>query len=122
VSAILIAAGLITAPGLINNARDNNARGDLANIAYAQEVLMADSATYSAKVNKSDADVDGWYLGSQPNIKYTLSDSVDSSALVCNDPDWAYLLKSNSASDRTFYRASESSKTSSDVNALDVAD
>jgi len=46
VSAILIAAGLVTAPGLINNARDNNARTDLANIAYAQEFYLSTTGHY----------------------------------------------------------------------------
>ena len=47
VSAILIAAGLITAPSLINNARDVNAKGDLANLAYAEEFHLADQGVYS---------------------------------------------------------------------------
>jgi len=46
VSAILIASGLVTAPGLINNARDNNARTDLANIAYAQEFYLSTTGHY----------------------------------------------------------------------------
>lgn len=48
VSAILIASGLVTAPGLINNARDSNARNDLANIAYAQSYIQADTGKYAA--------------------------------------------------------------------------
>jgi len=48
VSAILIAAGLVTAPGLINNARDNNAKTDLANIAYAQSFVQGISGQYYA--------------------------------------------------------------------------
>ena len=50
VSAILIAAGLVTAPGLINNARDNNARTDLANIAFAQEFTLGNTGSYAATV------------------------------------------------------------------------
>lgn len=50
VSAILIAAGLVTAPGLINNARDSNARSDLANVAYAQSYMQADTGKYAASL------------------------------------------------------------------------
>ena len=47
VSAILIAAGLITAPSLINNARDTNARQDLANVAYSQDYALANTGSYA---------------------------------------------------------------------------
>ena len=47
VSAILIAAGLITAPSLINNARDTNAKSDLASIAYSEEFFNSTNGSYA---------------------------------------------------------------------------
>jgi hypothetical protein len=121
VSAILIASGLVTAPGLINNARDNNARTDLANIAYAEEMLMGTSGQYHASLTSSQADSSGFWLGKQENIKYTLSGKVSShKGLVCNDPNWHYLAKATSSSGKTFFRASGSSVTSTDISKLDV--
>jgi hypothetical protein len=121
VSAILIASGLVTAPGLINNARDNNARTDLANIAYAEEMLMGTSGQYHASLTKEQSDSSGFWLGKQENIKYTLSGKVSShKGLVCKDPNWHYLAKATSSSGKTFFRASGSSVTSTDITKLDV--
>jgi photosystem II stability/assembly factor-like uncharacterized protein len=121
VSAILIASGLVTAPGLINNARDNNARTDLANVAYAEEMLMGTSGQYHASLTQAQADASGFWLGKQENIKYTLSGKVSShKALVCNDPNWHYLAKATSSSGKTFFRASGSAVTSTDITKLNV--
>ena len=121
VSAILIASGLVTAPGLINNARDNNATGDLANIAYAQEFLLSNQGIYTPLVNPELADASGWYLGKQEGVKYSLSEKTSSSsALVCNDPQWAYLLQAKSKSGQKFYRASTSAKTSTKLSELNI--
>ena len=107
VSAILIAAGLVTAPGLINNARDNNTTGDLANIAYAQEFALGEQGHYYAEV---DPNVEG-SLGDVEGIKYTISGtSKNLGALICADED-AYLLYGTSSSGRTFFRHSASSST-----------
>lgn len=116
VSAILIAAGLVTAPGLINNARDNNARTDLANIAFSQEFYLGSSGEYF------ELDADGQPDLNPPleGIQYSLSGSTTNhAALVCSDPEPAYLLRTTSASERTFYRASGSGLTSDTLSDLD---
>ena len=46
VSAILIVAGLVTAPSLIQSARNTNAQNDLANIAYVEEYVNSNSGAY----------------------------------------------------------------------------
>jgi len=121
VSAILIASGLVTAPGLINNARDNNATTDLANIAYAEEMLLGTSGQYHASLTQAQADSSGFWLGKQENIKYSLSGKVSShKALVCSDPNWHYLVKATSSSGKTFFRASGSAVTSTDIAKLKV--
>jgi hypothetical protein len=121
VSAILVAAGLVTAPGLINNARDNNATTDLANIAYAEEMFMGTTGQYSSAVTQSQADSSGFWLGKQEGLKYHLSGKVSNQkALVCNDPNWHYLAKATSASGKTFFRVSGTSTTSTDVTKLTV--
>jgi hypothetical protein len=121
VSAILIASGLVTAPGLINNARDNNATNDLANIAYGEEYLMGTNGSYSTAVTKAQADKDGTYLGNQEGIKYTLSNTASAhGALVCNDPQWHYLIKAKSSSGKTFYRSSGKASTSTDITQLEI--
>jgi len=120
VSAILIAAGLVTAPGLINNARDNNATTDLANIAYAEEALMGETGEYSTSITASSADVDGNWLGNRTALKYTLSGSVEShEALICASPNF-YVIKATSSSGKTFYRSSASGATSTDVSKLGI--
>jgi len=121
VSAILIASGLVTAPGLINNARDNNATTDLANIAYAEEMFMGTSGQYHASLTSSQADSNGFWLGKQENIKYNLSGKVSShKGLVCKDTNWHYLVKATSSSGKTFFRASDSAVTSTDISKLNV--
>jgi hypothetical protein len=65
VSAILIASGLVTAPGLINNARDGNTRNDLANVAYTQSYIQSDTGKYAASLAE---------LKTFKSIKLTLSD------------------------------------------------
>jgi sugar lactone lactonase YvrE len=123
VSAILIAAGLVTAPGLINNARDNNATTDLANIAYGEEFMLSDQGVYSNAVTPAQADANGAYVGKQGSVKYTLSGKVtNQSALTCKDPGWKYLLKATSSSGKTYYRSSESPKTSTDLAKLSIPD
>jgi len=123
VSAILIAAGLVTAPGLINNARDNNATTDLANLAYAQEFAVSTDGKYHAGIHEGDpdslADVVASSDGSS-GVKYTLSGGVEgTAAIVCTSPDF-YLLKATSSSGKTFYRSSDSGKTSSDINEITI--
>jgi hypothetical protein len=123
VSAILIAAGLVTAPGLINNARDNNATTDLANIAYAQEFAVATDGNYHDGLNEGDPDSLADVIASSDGssgVKYTLSGGVEgTAAIVCTSPDF-YLLKATSSSGKTFYRSSESGKTSSDINEITI--
>jgi len=97
VSAILIAAGLVTAPGLINNARDNNATTDLANIAYAEEFQQGTTGKYVADYSKLSAD----------GIKLTPS----STKLVIYAGDNCYAAFAESKSGKIFYRVSGSAQT-----------
>ena len=121
VSAILIASGLVTAPGLINNARDNNARTDLANIAYSEEFVMADTGRYISKL-RGESSLSFYMSESGAGVKLTLSSSVsDQQAIVCNNPEWAYLIKATSSSGKTFFRASNSAAVSSDLSAVQIA-
>jgi hypothetical protein len=96
VSAILIAAGLVTAPGLINNARDNNARTDLANVAYAQESLISDSGKYAGSLAEIDQN---------PSIKLTLSNRSKVNTTSGAD---CYVVYAKSASGNSYYRTSGS--------------
>jgi len=125
VSAILIAAGLVTAPGLINNARDNNARTDLANIAYTEEFVLSSVGDYSENIlpgvpgSIADGDPDSPTGG---DMKYTLSGGVTGvKAIVCDDPTDAFLIKAVSSSTKTFFRASGSGTTSTNLDDLDIA-
>lgn len=141
VSAILIASGLVTAPGLINNARDNNARTDLANIAYAQEFVMSVGGKYQQYINKADeeaktgaastgnnlldkamslgADGAATSVGnSNGGVKFTLSGSVTGhAAQTCDDPSY-FILKDQSSSGKWFYRGSGSGLVSTDFNEI----
>jgi type II secretory pathway pseudopilin PulG len=119
VSAILIAAGLVTAPGLINNARDNNATTDLSNIAYAQEVYLGDKGSYAdldtliAAGRSQDAD--------KPAARITLSGQTSNQEVrFCTDPD-AWVARTTSASGKTFYRSSASATTSSMLSEIELA-
>jgi hypothetical protein len=110
VSAILIAAGLVTAPGLINNARDNNATTDLANIAYGEEFNLANTGTYAADLatlqsNANAAIADG---GSGPKI--TVSGGTWDSVKVAADAK-SYTLYAVSQSGNVFSRTSDSGAT-----------
>jgi hypothetical protein len=97
VSAILIAAGLVTAPGLINNARDNNARTELANIAYAEEFQQGENGKYIADYAKLSTN----------GIKLTPSDNKS----VIYVGDNCYASFSASKSGKVFYRVSGSAET-----------
>lgn len=117
VSAILIAAGLVTAPGLINNARDNNAREDLSNLAYAQEQRLGNLGAYTSRVQTG---VTG-SLADEENIRYSLSaSSTKHGALVCDAPSPAYLMKAKSSSGKTFYRSSLSAKTTANISEVSI--
>jgi hypothetical protein len=131
VSAILIAAGLVTAPGLINNARDNNARTDLANIAYAQEGAMGTVGHYFENILEDQEDSLYNFAASEANeigdskgagAKYTLSGQVTNhEARVCSDPDF-FLLKDRSSSGNWFYRGSANAVTSKFLSDITVPD
>jgi len=103
VSAILIASGLVTAPGLINNARDNNAKTNLSNIAYAQEYEMADKGAYAPSLA---------LLNSGEGVKVTV-DSPARVGIVLSRPGEksCYVAFSESASGRMFFRSCESNTT-----------
>jgi hypothetical protein len=119
VSAILIAAGLVTAPGLINNARDNNARTDLANVAYAQEVYLGEVGTYNPVITTNipgDKSLD-----ETPGVKYTSSGNVITTGVFCN-PATGYVIKSISTSGKSFYRTSLGAETSETLSDLKVPD
>jgi hypothetical protein len=98
VSAILIAAGLVTAPGLINNARDNNARTDLSNLATGQECLVAETGKYAAKITD---------ITKQERVRTTLSSP--NVYLVVGSKD-TYVLFAESKSGSVFWRASDSAE------------
>jgi hypothetical protein len=98
VSAILIAAGLVTAPGLINNARDNNAREDLANIATAQGYQLSENGKYATDVVELDAS----------KIKLTLS--ADSKPRIFASAK-SYSSFAKSSSGAVFWRSSETADT-----------
>ena len=119
VSAILIAAGLITAPSLINNARDVNAKGDLANLATAQEFALANTGEYAngldalKSATKGSKDLPG-------GVKYTLAGGSDNtSACQDGDGDWHYVSASLSASNKTFYRTDASTKIATNPATLE---
>jgi len=127
VSAILIAAGLITAPSLINNARDVNAKTDLANLAYAEEYAMANDGRYYEDVVNDGSDTSLWErVRSAPDgqVAYTLSDGVTyHEAFTCTsarDGQDAYLLRAVSASGMMLFRSSESTRVSSNANDLEL--
>jgi hypothetical protein len=98
VSAILIAAGLVTAPGLINNARDSNVKGDLANLAYAEEYINSDSGKYTSSLNT---------LSAQQNMKTTLSGNSEVGVFAADN---CYAIFGKSTSGKYFYRTSESAE------------
>lgn len=99
VSAILIAAGLITAPGLINNAKDTNARHDLASISTAQEYSMSNDGVYTSSPV---------ILLASPSLKVHLSTGI-MLGLFAGTNCYAAFVKSVSGS--YFYRNSGSSAT-----------
>jgi type II secretory pathway pseudopilin PulG len=117
VSAILIAAGLVTAPGLINNARDNNARTDLANVAYAQEVYFGEVGTYNP-VLATNIPGDG-SLDEMTGVKYTPSGNIITTGVFCK-PASAYVIKAVSTSGKSFYRTSLGAETSETLSDLKV--
>jgi hypothetical protein len=99
VSAILVAAGLVTAPGLINNARDNNATTDLANVAYAQEYRLADSGQYASDITAFQSSA----------VKLTLAGDT-SPRIISNADNTVYAVFDKSKSGKVFWRSSDSSK------------
>jgi hypothetical protein len=142
VSAILIAAGLVTAPGLINNARDNNARTDLANLAYAQEMYAAGydgeinflsgntPETLAAMLPGATAEPLTWASGEgryaltieellDAGLAVSLSGGVEHAMTVSPDGR-QYLMAAQSESGNVFYRSSGSGVTSSDISVIET--
>jgi len=125
VSAILIAAGLVTAPGLINNARDNNARTDAANLAYAQELYLAQNGSYAETiddlVNFTPSGAGTHIAGTDDGISLsiTLSGDVEHDMTVGVAGD-EYLIAAESQSGNIFYRSSGSGLVSSDIADIDA--
>lgn len=118
VSAILIAAGLVTAPGLINNARDSNARTDLSNIAYAQEFALGSSGKYYDTIPAL-----GLANGVEGGIKLTLSGGdmkYAMDACVGVDGQQHFLAAVKSTSGNTFFRAESSGATTTNINDIDI--
>jgi hypothetical protein len=117
VSAILIAAGLVTAPGIINNARDNNATNDLANISYGEEFQISKNnkyLDYSALLASLNSSTDS----ASKDIKITRAGNIKSeNVIACTSPA-SWLASAKSASGTVFYRSSANSKTSSDLNDI----
>jgi hypothetical protein len=117
VSAILIAAGLVTAPGLINNARDNNATTELANIAYSQEYQLGAQGKYLNYESLLNAQKTANAEGIR-GAKITPSGGVkNQTVLTCNAPS-SWLAAATSSSGKTFYRSSDSAKTSSTLSEI----
>jgi len=118
VSVILIAAGLVTAPGLINNARDNNARGDLANIAYAQEFALGNDGQYYDTIPAL-----GLANGAEGGIKLTLSGGnmkYAMDACVGADGQQHFLAAVKSTSGNTFFRSESSATTTRELGDIDI--
>jgi hypothetical protein len=144
VSAILIAAGLVTAPGLINNARDNNAKTDLANIAYAEEFVLSVGNHYIKYVNPADelaqtgkktgndlltvasklsADNGGATSisadgDSNGGVKFNLGGDVSGHALQTCDVVNYFISKDKSSSGTWFYGSSDSSVITPDFASV----
>jgi len=118
VSAILIAAGLVTAPGLINNARDNNATTDLANSALAEESLLAADGKYWVYDNFNASQ---YRQMEKPAIEGSVNftPSAKSRLIIeTTDDGKKWVATSYSTSGKVFARSSESAKTTqlSDAN------
>jgi len=109
VSAILIAAGLVTAPGLINNARDNNAKTDLANIAYAQEFHLGNVGVYADNVAALEAAA----FDGAPVI--TRSGDV---LVALEGTDSTYTIYAVSASGKVFERSNGSAAVTESTDAV----
>jgi Tfp pilus assembly protein PilE len=107
VSAILIAAGLVTAPGLINNARDNNARTDLANIAYAEEFNLANEGKYAADLAKLKSNTEAQIAAGNSGPRLTLSGGTKVAVKATAD---AYTLYAQSQSGKVFQRTNTSAE------------
>lgn len=114
VSAILIAAGMITAPNILNQAKDNNARVDIANLAFAEESVMANIGKY---LTGFDSTLPG-SLVAESGVRVNLSGNVEDHAVVVCDAPQSYLIKATSASGTTFYRSSFSGTVSSDISRI----
>lgn len=116
VSSILIASGLITAPGMIRNAQDNNARTDLSNLAFAQESARSVVGRY---VETVEPGLPG-SLAEVALVSYTLSAGVtDQSAMVCDDGS-AYVMRASSVNGTDYFRASTSAATVDNIDDLDA--
>jgi hypothetical protein len=100
ISAILIAAGVVTAPGLINSSRDGSAKADLANISYAQEYRFANSGSYAG-------DITAFTTG---HIKLTLSGDT-TPRMISNTDHTSYVVFDKSASGKVYWRGSAVAKT-----------
>jgi hypothetical protein len=121
VSSILVAAGLITAPGLINNARDTNATTDLANIAYGEEYALANDGHYKTLPALLDTtSASETTNGKVTGFQLILSDKTTNGLVkVCDDPQ-SWVARMTSSSGVTFYRSSDSATTSSKLSDITV--
>jgi hypothetical protein len=113
VSAILIAAGLVTAPGMINNARDGNSRGDLANIAFVQSAMVTIKGSYWV-YDSYDYDGTDYKLladsGIEGAINFTPSNSPRLIVDITENGD-GWVAVSESSSGKVFVRTSNSTNT-----------
>ena len=110
VSAILIAAGLVTAPGLINNARDNNARTDLANIAFSQEFNLANTGEYATSISALQTSAEAAIAAGTSGPRLTLSGGVD--VQIFNADNDGYTVIAISQSGKVFHRLAGSGQVS----------
>ena len=111
VSAILIASGLVTAPGLINNARDNNSRSDLANSAYAEETMLAVDGKYWAYDNYTSSE---YRKLERPGIEGSVNLTVSTAPRLIvdvSDNGQKWMGTSYSSSGKVFIRSSDSAET-----------
>jgi Tfp pilus assembly protein PilE len=117
VSAILIAAGLVTAPGLINNARDNNARTDLANIAYAEEFNLANEGKYAANLKALQDNTEAQIAAGNSGPRLTLSGGTKVHVVATGD---AYTLYAQSQSGKVFTRVNTNAEVTQIKDAAKI--
>lgn len=107
ITLILLVGGSFAISGFIANANNLNAKGDLDRIATAQAAFLAENDRYSNDVAE---------LGSS-SIGFTPTEG-NPIAIVTSGNGWVAATKS--ASDKVFYRSSESTEIVESVGELEL--